>query len=73
MKAFKHENHCPQTGLLRGAGPGYQVDYTIPPCAGGPDPETNMQWLSVEDYRFKTFTDVRACTKLRKAANTPAR
>ena len=33
----------------------------------------NMAWLSVEDHRFKTFTDVRECRKLRKLANTPAK
>jgi tRNA G10 N-methylase Trm11 len=32
----------------------------------------NMHWLAVEDYRFKTFTDVRDCRKLRKAANKAA-
>ncbi len=33
---------------------------------------TNMSWLSIEDHRFKTFTDVHECRKLRKAADTPA-
>lgn len=70
--AFKRANPCPSTGLSRGACPGYQVDHTIALCAGGPDNTANMAWLSVEDHRFKTFTDVRECRKLRKMANTPA-
>lgn len=72
VKAFRLENPCPSTGLLRGACPGYQVDHTIPLCAGGPDHRSNMFWLSIEDHRFKTFTDVRECRKLRENANRPA-
>jgi len=72
VAAFKRENPCPTTGLRRGACPGFQVDHVDPLCMGGRDAKANMHWLSVEDHRFKTFTDVRACRKLRKAANTPA-
>ncbi|MDB5777930.1 MAG: hypothetical protein JWP93_295 [Polaromonas sp.] len=32
----------------------------------------NMAWLSVEDRKFKTFTDVRECRKLRRMAETLA-
>lgn len=73
VAAFKRENPCPSTGLKRGACPGYQVDHIDPLCMGGPDTKENMHWLSVEDHRFKTFTDVRACRKLREAANVPAK
>ncbi|UUZ68094.1 HNH endonuclease [Polaromonas sp. P2-4] len=71
--AFVRENPCPATGLRRGACPGYQVDHTIALCAGGQDTRSNMAWLSVADHRFKTFTDVRECRKLRRMASTPAR
>jgi hypothetical protein len=73
VKEFKRENPCPTTGLKRGACLGYQVDHIDPLCMGGLDTKENMQWLSVEDHRFKTFTDIRACRKLREAAGQPAR
>jgi hypothetical protein len=65
--AFKRANPCPSTGERRGACPGFHVDHTIALCAGGPDLRSNMAWLSIEDHRFKTFTDVRECRKMRKA------
>ena len=71
--AFIRANPCPATGLRRGTCPGYQVDHTIPLCAGGPDLRSNMFWLTVEEHRFKTFVDVRECRKLRRMAATPAR
>lgn len=71
--AFKRHNPCPVTGLARGACPGWQVDHTVPLCAGGEDKASNMAWLTVEDHRWKTFVDVRECRKFRKMANTPAR
>lgn len=73
VRAFQAEHPCPATGATRGACPGYQVDHTIPLCAGGPDKRENMFWLSVEDHRFKTFTDVRECRKLQRKAETPAK
>ena len=72
VSAFKRENPCPSTGLRRGACPGFQVDHIDPLCMGGADTKANLQWLSIEDHRFKTFTDVRECRKLRKSAETPA-
>lgn len=72
VQAFRADNPCPSTGLTKGRCDGYQVDHTIPLCAGGPDHRSNMFWLSVEDHRFKTFTDVRECRKLRRMAETPA-
>lgn len=70
--AFKRANPCPSTSERHGACPGFQVDHTIALCAGGPDLRSNMAWLSIEDHRFKTFTDVRDCRKFRKMASTPA-
>lgn len=71
--AFKRANLCPSTGVRRGACPGWQVDHTIPLCAGGLDKASNMTWLTVEDHRFKTFTDVRECRKLARLAATRAK
>lgn len=39
----------------------------VPLCAGGADSPLNMQWLAVDDHRWKTFVDVRQCRKLRHA------
>ncbi len=71
VRAFRNENPCPSTGLKRGACPGWQADHKIPICAGGPDKASNLHWLSVEDHKFKTFTDVRECRKLRANAAKP--
>lgn len=66
VSAFKRHNPCPATGRQRGACPGFEVDHITPLCAGGPDTRTNMQWLSVEDHRFKTRVDVRECRRIRR-------
>lgn len=63
VSAFKRLYPCPSTGLKRGACPGYHVDHMIALCAGGPDAVVNMQWLTVEDHRFKTLVDVRECRR----------
>jgi len=73
IRAFRAENPCPATGRRAGACPGWQVDHSIPLCAGGEDKHTNMAWLSVEDHRFKTVVDARECRKLRRMATTPAK
>jgi hypothetical protein len=49
------------------------VDHKGALCAGWPDTRENMQWITNEDHRFKTFIDVRECRKLRRLANTPAK
>jgi 5-methylcytosine-specific restriction endonuclease McrA len=72
VRAFRAENPCPATGLKRGACPGWEVDHSVPLCAGGEDRRSNMVWLSKEDHRWKTFVDVRECRKLRRMAETPA-
>lgn len=63
VNQFKAQEPCPATGRARGACPGWEVDHITPLCAGGPDHHSNMQWISVEDHRFKTFVDVRECRK----------
>ena len=62
---FKALQPCPATGRARGACPGWEVDHIIPLCAGGPDHFENMQWITVDDHRFKTFVDVRECRRRR--------
>lgn len=59
--AFKRANPCPSTGLRSGACPGHQVDHANPICAGGADNRENMQWLTTEEHRMKTRSDVRMC------------
>lgn len=59
---------CPETGVTRGACPGWEVDHVVPLCAGGEDRPANMQWLSVTDHKAKTRQDVRGC-RLRRPAS----
>ena len=73
VRAFRLDNPCPLTGRSRGACPGWQMDHTVPLCAGGEDKRTNMFWLSTDDHKWKTFVDVRECRKLKRLANEPAR
>lgn len=61
ITAFKRENACPATGLSRGVCPGHQIDHADPICAGGSDTRDNMQWLTTEEHRMKTRSDVRMC------------
>lgn len=62
---FKQMEPCPATRQSRGPCPGWQVDHITPLCAGGDDKAWNMQWLSVDDHRFKTFVDVGECRRKR--------
>lgn len=64
--AFKRANPCPSTGLRSGACPGHQVDHANPICAGGSDTRDNMQWLTIEEHRMKTRSDVRMCRNFKK-------
>lgn len=66
VRAFRSEQACPSTRLHRGACPDYHVDHIIALCAGGPDKKANMQWISKEDHRFKTYVDVRECRRMRR-------
>lgn len=63
--AFKRATPCPSTGLRSGACPGHQVDHANPICAGGSDTRDNMQWLTTEEHRMKTRSDVRMCRQHR--------
>lgn len=63
------EQACPATGLHRGACPGWQVDHVVALCAGGPDKRANMQWINLDDHRFKTYVDVRECRKINMRKN----
>lgn len=66
VREFKRTVACPETGVTRGACPGWQVDHVVALCAGGEDAVCNMQWLTVEDHKAKTRVDVRSCRALRK-------
>jgi hypothetical protein len=66
VRAFRATAPCPSTGSSKGACPGYQVDHIQPLCAGGADDRSNMQWISVDDHKWKTFVDVRECRKARR-------
>lgn len=68
VRAFRAENPCPATGRRSGTCPGWEVDHAVALCAGGRDHRSNLQWLSVEDHRWKTRWDVRECRKLRRGA-----
>ena len=65
VRAFRNENPCPSTGLKRGRCDGWQVDHIVALCAGGPDKRENMQWINLDDHRFKTYVDLRECRKVR--------
>lgn len=67
LRAFQRENPCPATGAARGPCPGYQIDHIEPLCAGGVDARRNMQWLTTQEHRWKTRTDVRVCSQLRRS------
>ncbi len=66
IRAFKAENPCPSTGLRYGSCPGWQIDHVESLCAGGADRRENFQWLTIQEHRWKTRTDVRVCRQLRK-------
>lgn len=73
VRAFRASHACPATAKHRGPCPGFEVDHVRPLCAGGEDHPRNMQWISVEDHRWKTFVDVRECRKMERAAGRLAR
>ncbi|MBG9389322.1 HNH endonuclease [Caenimonas sp. DR4.4] len=73
VRAFRAVHPCPATGRSSGACPGWAVDHVRPLCYGGEDKPHNMQWISDEDHKWKTFIDVRECRKMKRLAGTPAR
>lgn len=66
VREFRNANPCPATGLKRGRCDGWEVDHIQSLCSGGADHVSNLQWLSKEDHRWKTFVDVKECRKARK-------
>ncbi len=64
--AFKHSAPCPATGKPELRCSGYEVDHIEPLCAGGADRRENFQYLTIQEHRWKTRTDVRVCRQLRK-------
>lgn len=52
VREFKY-----QTGYPYGR-PGYQIDHVVPLRCGGCDTIENMQWLSRENHKRKTATEV---------------
>lgn len=64
--AFKRMTPCPATGKPELRCENHQVDHITPLCAGGADTRENMQYLTIQEHRWKTRTDVRVCRQLRK-------
>lgn len=64
--AFKRSVPCPATGKPELRCFGYEVDHIEPICASGADHRSNMQYLTIQEHRWKTRTDVRVCRQLRK-------
>src|SRR4051812_25098665 len=58
---FQNYNSCPSTGRRSGACPGYLIAWRVPPCVGGQDRWTNMQWLTEAAAREKLRRDAAAC------------
>lgn len=63
VREFRAANPCPSTGRTRGACPGWQVDHIRPLCDGGRDHPSNLQWLTVDEHRIKTRSDLLACRR----------
>ena len=58
---FQRSTPCPSTGRTSGLCPGYQADHHTPLCIGGKDEPANLRWMTVEDHKRKTRSDVRFC------------
>lgn len=58
---FMRSNPCPSTGATRGACPGYQADHKTPLCIGGKDEPANLRWITVQDHKVKSKSDMRLC------------
>lgn len=65
LRAFVNQQACPATGLHRLPCPGWQIDHIEPLCAGGADAVENLQWLTTQEHKWKTRTDVRVCRSLK--------
>ena len=58
-RQFQQTHPCPSTGRTSGACPGWQRDYVIAVCRGGPDMVANLQWLTEAAHKLKTRGDCR--------------
>jgi hypothetical protein len=47
VRKFRATHPCPANGSLKGACPGYLVDYKKPFYRGGKDTPQNMRWRSI--------------------------
>jgi hypothetical protein len=47
VRKFRATHRCPANGSLKGACPGYLVDYIKPLNRGGKDAPENMRWRTV--------------------------
>lgn len=56
------------TGYPKGR-PGYVVDHLVPLACGGCDLPSNMQWLTIEEWRAKTKWERRPCSAWFDGAN----
>lgn len=65
LREFQRLTPCPATGMTYGKCPGWQIDHIEPLCAGGADKVHNLQWLTVQEHKWKTRTDVRVCRGLK--------
>jgi hypothetical protein len=66
IRAFRAENPCPATGKTRGPCGGHEIDHADPICAGGADRRENMQWLTTQEHRWKSRSDLRLCAQHRR-------
>lgn len=66
LREFQRQTPCPATQSIAGPCPGWQIDHIEPLCAGGADRVENLQWLTVQEHKWKTRTDVRVCRSLGK-------
>lgn len=66
LREFQRQTPCPATQSTTGPCPGWQIDHIEPLCAGGADRLENLQWLTVQEHKWKTRTDVRVCRSLPK-------
>lgn len=51
---FERLYHCPRTGKIRGACPGYIIDHVVPLCAGGAYDPLNTQMWRNQDFALRT-------------------
>ncbi len=66
LREFQRQTPCPATKSTTGRCPGWQIDHVEPLCAGGADRVENLQWLTIQEHKWKTRTDVRVCRTLPK-------